>query len=65
MVHPGSSVNVQHNSGLQQINHASGRACRCAYSDLILALRRLRSASGGAVRKCLIVDLDVHQVGYK
>ncbi len=34
---------------------------RCAYSDLILALRRVRSASGGAVQKCLFVDLDVHQ----
>lgn len=38
--------------------------CRCAYSDLILALRRLRSVSGGAIQKCMIIDLDVHQASY-
>ena len=30
-------------------------------SDLTLALRRVRTASGGAVRKVMIIDLDVHQ----
>lgn len=37
-------------------------ASRCAYSDLMLALRRLRRASGGSISKCMIIDLDVHQV---
>ncbi|KAK9826406.1 hypothetical protein WJX81_000560 [Elliptochloris bilobata] len=33
----------------------------CLYSDLTLALRRVRKASGGAVQKVMIIDLDVHQ----
>lgn len=35
----------------------------CPYSDITLALRRLRAASGGAARRVLAVDLDVHQAG--
>lgn len=35
----------------------------CPYSDITLALRRLRAASGGAARRVMLVDLDVHQVG--
>ena len=34
----------------------------CIYDDWMLALRRLRSATGGKVRKSLYIDLDVHQV---
>lgn len=34
----------------------------CIYDDWMLALRRLRSATGGKVRKALYIDLDVHQV---
>eukprot|EP00891_Asterochloris_glomerata_P002995 jgi/Astpho2/2995/fgenesh1_pm.00051_%23_11_t len=33
----------------------------CMYSDLILATRKLRKASGGRVQKVMIIDLDVHQ----
>ena len=35
---------------------------RCAYDDLHLALRQLRRATSGAVQRCLLIDLDVHQV---
>ncbi|MGH9425629.1 MAG: histone deacetylase family protein, partial [Terriglobia bacterium] len=31
----------------------------CIFNDLVIALRRLRSE--GLVRRCLIIDLDVHQ----
>ena len=34
----------------------------CAYSDIYLAIRQLRRASGGRVQRFMIVDLDVHQV---
>ena len=34
----------------------------CVYSDLTLALRKLRTATGQQIRKVMIVDLDVHQV---
>lgn len=34
----------------------------CAYADLWLALRRLRTASGGSICKVMVIDLDVHQV---
>ena len=34
----------------------------CPYADLALAMRRLHNASGGAVSKFMVVDLDVHQV---
>ena len=34
----------------------------CAYSDIFLAIRQLRRASGGRVRRFMIIDLDVHQV---
>eukprot|EP00195_Chlamydomonas_chlamydogama_P004527 CAMPEP_0202925260 /NCGR_PEP_ID=MMETSP1392-20130828/79404_1 /ASSEMBLY_ACC=CAM_ASM_000868 /TAXON_ID=225041 /ORGANISM="Chlamydomonas chlamydogama, Strain SAG 11-48b" /LENGTH=402 /DNA_ID=CAMNT_0049619029 /DNA_START=76 /DNA_END=1286 /DNA_ORIENTATION=- len=35
----------------------------CPFDDIMLACRRLRRASGGAVRKVLYIDLDVHQGG--
>ena len=34
----------------------------CAFDDIMLAVRRLRLASGGQVQKVLLVDLDAHQV---
>ena len=34
----------------------------CMFSDLSLALRKLRKASQGAVSKFMIIDSDVHQV---
>eukprot|EP00803_Ostreobium_quekettii_P010121 evm.model.scf_379.8 EVM.evm.TU.scf_379.8 scf_379:54580-57443(+) len=33
----------------------------CPYADIVLAVRRLREASGGAIKRVLVVDLDVHQ----
>lgn len=34
---------------------------RCPFDDILLAVRRARAASGGAVRRVLVVDLDAHQ----
>jgi hypothetical protein len=34
---------------------------RCMYDDHYLALRYLRRATGGRVRRALYIDLDVHQ----
>lgn len=34
----------------------------CPFDDLYLAIMRLRRASGGAIRKVMVVDLDAHQV---
>lgn len=34
----------------------------CVYADVHLAIRRLRTASGGALKRFMIIDLDVHQV---
>lgn len=34
---------------------------RCVYDDIYLAIRKLRAASGGLVRQCMVIDLDVHQ----
>lgn len=33
----------------------------CAYSDIYLAVRYLRRATGGKVQRALVIDLDVHQ----
>lgn len=33
----------------------------CPFADINLAVRRLRAASGGTVRRVMVVDLDVHQ----
>lgn len=42
---------------------ASTRAPRrCPFDDISLAVRRLRTATGGRVTRVLYVDLDVHQV---
>ncbi len=32
------------------------------FSDLTLALRKIRKASQGSVNKIMIIDTDVHQV---
>jgi hypothetical protein len=34
----------------------------CPYADLHLAMRRLRAASSGRLRRFMVIDLDVHQV---
>lgn len=46
--------------GMHHASHNDGGGW-CPYSDITLALRRLRAASGGAARRVLAVDLDVHQ----
>lgn len=35
----------------------------CFYSDVTLAIRKLREASAQRVQKFMIIDTDVHQVG--
>ena len=35
----------------------------CAYDDITLAAARVRRASGGAVQRVMVIDLDVHQGG--
>ncbi len=41
--------------------HYAGGAGWCAYSDIYYAIRALRRASAGAVRRVLVVDTDAHQ----
>ncbi|MEW5306613.1 MAG: hypothetical protein WDW36_009067 [Sanguina aurantia] len=33
----------------------------CPFDDIMLAVRRLRAASGGAVKTVMLIDLDAHQ----
>ena len=42
--------------------HSEGGAGWCMFSDLVLALRKLRKATQGAINNVMIVDTDVHQV---
>ena len=42
--------------------YSGGGAGWCMFSDLTLALRKLREASQGSVNKFMIIDPDVHQV---
>ncbi|KAL4452011.1 hypothetical protein ABPG75_007673 [Micractinium tetrahymenae] len=46
--------------GMHHACHNNGGGW-CPYDDITLALRRLRTASGGAVKRVMVVDLDVHQ----
>ena len=48
--------------GMHHASHDQGGGW-CPYADIHLAIRRLRAASGGGVRRVMVVDLDVHQVG--
>ncbi|KAG1652546.1 hypothetical protein FOA52_007137 [Chlamydomonas sp. UWO 241] len=41
--------------------HASGGGGWCPFDDVYLAVRRLRDASGGEVKKVMYIDLDAHQ----
>lgn len=45
------------------MHHASADAGGgwCPYADIALAMRRLYKASGGAVSRFMVIDLDVHQ----
>lgn len=56
----GWSINI--GGGMHHARYDDGDGW-CAFSDVFLAVRRLRRASGGAVQKVMIVDTDVHQVG--
>lgn len=42
--------------------HSEGGSGWCMFSDLVLALRKLRKATDGAINNVMIVDTDVHQV---
>lgn len=42
--------------------YSGGGAGWCMFSDLTLALRKIRRASQGAISKIMIIDTDVHQV---
>ena len=42
--------------------HSGGGAGWCMFSDLILALRKLRKETQGMINKVMIIDTDVHQV---
>jgi acetoin utilization deacetylase AcuC-like enzyme len=33
----------------------------CPYSDITLAIRRVRAASNGTIQKVMVIDTDVHQ----
>ncbi|GBF94944.1 hypothetical protein Rsub_07445 [Raphidocelis subcapitata] len=57
-VERGWAVNV--GGGLHH-GHAEDGSGWCPYDDIYLAVRRLRRASGGAVARVLLVDLDAHQ----
>lgn len=46
--------------GMHHASHDKGGGW-CTYADPYLAIRRLREASGGLVKRVLVVDLDVHQ----
>ncbi|KAK9829290.1 hypothetical protein WJX72_004978 [[Myrmecia] bisecta] len=54
----GWAINI--GGGMHHANFEDGSGW-CAYSDLSLAMRKLRKASNGKVQKFMIVDLDVHQ----
>lgn len=45
---------------MHHAHHADGGGW-CPFDDIYLAVRRLRAASGGAVRRVVVVDLDAHQ----
>lgn len=38
-----------------------GNLCRCPYSDITLAVRRVRTASRGRVQRVMVIDTDAHQ----
>lgn len=44
--------------------HSGGGAGWCMFSDLTLALRKLRQGTRGMVNNVLVIDTDAHQVGH-
>lgn len=61
-VERGWSINI---GGGMHHAHADNGAGWCMFSDLSLALRKVRKASQGAIKKVMIIDTDVHQVSLK
>lgn len=45
--------------------HASDGMGWCPFDDIMLAIRRLRKASGGQINRVLVIDLDAHQVRFQ
>lgn len=43
--------------------HSDGGAGWCMFSDLTLALHKLRKETQREINKVMIIDTDVHQVG--
>jgi len=58
-VERGWSINI---GGGMHHAYSGGGAGWCMFSDLTLALRKIRTASQGSVNKVMIIDTDVHQV---
>lgn len=54
----GWSINI---GGGMHHAYSGGGAGWCMFSDLTLALRKIRRASQGSVSKIMIIDTDVHQ----
>lgn len=57
-VERGWAINL--GGGLHHASRSNGMGW-CAYDDVYLAVRRVRSASHGRVTKVMVIDLDVHQ----
>ena len=55
----GWSINI---GGGMHHAHSEGGAGWCMFSDLILAVRKLRKETQGEINKVMIIDTDVHQV---
>ena len=58
----GWSINI---GGGMHHAHSGGGAGWCMFSDLILALRKLRKETQGMINKVMIIDTDVHQVWHQ
>ena len=58
----GWSINI---GGGMHHAHSGGGAGWCMFSDLILALRKLRKETHGVINKVMIIDTDVHQVWHQ
>ena len=55
----GWSINI---GGGMHHAHSGGGAGWCMFSDIILALRKLRKETEGVINKVMVIDTDVHQV---
>ncbi|GMH44984.1 hypothetical protein BSKO_12941 [Bryopsis sp. KO-2023] len=57
-VEKGWAINL--GGGMHHACHNEGMGW-CFYSDIYLAVRRVREATAGEIQKVLVIDLDVHQ----